>query len=57
MSRYKKLVGTILGGATGAGVLAIVAAAGGTLPESVAAAIAVALAAIGTWLSPPNAPV
>ena len=52
----KKLLGSILGGATGVGVAAALDAVGWHLPTSVDGAIAVLLAALGTWLAPANAP-
>lgn len=56
MSNYKKLIGSILGSLTGAGVVALFAAFGVTLPLAIGVAIATIAGAIGTAVSPPNVP-
>jgi len=54
LSRIRKLIGTALGGITGVGVATVLALAGLNLPDTVDAALAVILAAIGTYIAPPN---
>jgi tetrahydromethanopterin S-methyltransferase subunit D len=56
VKRISKLIGTLLGGATGAGVTGILALLGVTVDPGVAAAIAVLLAAAGAYLAPANRP-
>lgn len=52
MARYKKLLGSLLGGVTGGAVIWAVNAFGGTITEAAAVAIAGGLAAVGTLLAP-----
>lgn len=56
LAPVRKLAGSVLGGATGVGVAAVLDAVGWHLPTAVDGAIAVVLAAAGTWLAPANAP-
>lgn len=50
----RKLLGSVLGGATGVGVTAILEGFGVHLDGSVASAIALVLAAVGTYIAPQN---
>lgn len=52
MDRYKKFLGTVLGGITGGGVIWAVHLFGGSVTESAAVAIAGGLAALGTLFAP-----
>ncbi|HEX6682422.1 MAG TPA: hypothetical protein VF062_06480 [Candidatus Limnocylindrales bacterium] len=54
MKRFSKLIGSVLGGVTSAGVAAVLSAFGVEVTPAVAAAIAVLLAALGTYLAPAN---
>lgn len=56
MKRIKKLLGAVLGGATGAGVAGVLALVGVDVPTVVDMALATVLAWAGTWLAPANAP-
>lgn len=56
LTRFWKLIGTVLGAATGAGVLALLATFGVSVDAPQAAAIAAGLAAVGTVLAPSNKP-
>jgi hypothetical protein len=55
LAQFKKVIGSILGGATGVGVAALLDSVGWQVPPSLAATIALALAAAGTYLAPANA--
>lgn len=54
LASLRKLIGTALGGATGLGVASLLGGFGVHLTEAAAAAIALALGALGTYLAPPN---
>lgn len=52
----KKAVGAFLGGATGAAVVVVLGWFGVTVSEQLAAALALVLATVGTYLAPKNEP-
>lgn len=54
--RIRKLVGALLGGVTGAAVVAVAGAAGAEVPPELGAAVATLAGALGAWLAPPNEP-
>lgn len=56
LAPVRKLAGSALGGATGVGVAAVLDGVGWHLPPSLDATLALALAALGTYLAPANAP-
>ncbi|WP_026874282.1 hypothetical protein [Jiangella gansuensis] len=56
LRRTRKAVGALLGGVTGAAVIAVADAFDADVEPTLAGAIAVILAAAGTWLAPPNEP-
>ena len=56
MSNVKKLIGTLLGGVTGATVVALLSAFGVTIPLALGLVIATAVSAIGPYVAPPNDP-
>lgn len=56
LAPIRKLAGSVLGGATGVGVAEVLNAVGWQLPTGIDAALAVALAALGTWIAPANVP-
>jgi hypothetical protein len=53
--RLSKLVGTVLGGLTGVTVAGLLSLAGVEVTEPEAAALAVLLSSVGTYLAPANA--
>lgn len=55
-ARFKKLTGAVLGGATGVAVSAALDGFGWHIDPSLASAIALVLAAVGTGIAPPNTP-
>jgi uncharacterized membrane protein YccC len=55
LTRFRKLIGTIVGGILGLGVGAILAAAGVVLAPVLVALITIVLGAIGTYVAPANA--
>lgn len=56
MERFRKLIGTIVGGILGLGVGAVLTASGVILAPVLVALITVVLSAIGTYVAPANAP-
>jgi hypothetical protein len=54
LAPVRKLAGSVLGGATGVGVAEALNAVGWHLPTAIDGALAVLLAAVGTWLAPAN---
>ena len=54
MRKIRKLIGSLLGGVTAAVVITVAGALGVTVEAELAAAIAVILAAVGTWIAPAN---
>lgn len=56
LARVKKLLGALLGGATGVGVAAVLHAAHVEVTPELATTLAALLAALGTYLAPANAP-
>ena len=55
MDRFRKLVGSIIGGILALGVGAILAASGVVLAPVLVALLTLVLAAIGTYVAPANA--
>ncbi|MEV8610309.1 hypothetical protein AB0383_20680 [Amycolatopsis sp. NPDC051373] len=56
LAPVRKSVGTALGGATGVGVAEVLDAVGVHVATPVAAALALVLATVGTYLAPSNKP-
>lgn len=54
MRRIRKAVGALLGGVTAGAVLSVAAAFGVEVSPELAGAVAVLLAALGTYLAPAN---
>lgn len=54
LRKIRKAIGALLGGVTGAVIIAIAGAFGLGLAPELAAAIALILASIGAWIAPPN---
>ena len=54
MRKIRKAIGALLGGVTGATVTMVLSAFDVEVAPELAAALAVVLATIGTWLAPPN---
>lgn len=55
IKRVSKLLGTLLGGLTGAGVAAVLALAGLEVTPAEASALALLLSSLGAYLAPANA--
>jgi len=55
MNKISKAIGALLGGVTGAGVIALFASADLHLDPLLASAIAALLSAVGAFLAPKNA--